>query len=800
MVIPELKNLQTEQSILFLGSGFSRTAINIRGQSVPMGNELKQELADTLCVNPNDYDFQTIAEEIHGKDQFNLYQLLYELFTVAELKEDHINILHKPWRRIYTTNYDDAIELYHHQTGKNILSFSYTDPIPRRIPFGSVIHLHGTIRLTNENNILDQIVLTESSYVRQHFEKSLWYDEFVRDLRFCQYCIFVGYSLSDYHISSILLQHREITRKTYFITGESVDAIFSNRIAPYGELLPVGLESFSEHCKHLIPSMETGSIYNLKSFQYLDPLKDKRSLSKPTALEILNLVTYGTFNFQRCFSTLPESEYVIARPEKTDEAANLIDGKRTLIVHSLLGNGKSIFLYILAHKLSERGYRYFMAKANAELLAEDVELLKDIEKIVLMFDEYNPAVGLISEIEQQLPSAKIVVAVRSGIQDVRLHEIQARFPSPMQRLSLNEVSRYDLAEFRNLLNQSGVRSKNFERDIARCRNFREVVTLLYNHAGIREKIGNALRPLMEDREVRRVVVASHLLRWAGHEADVGFLRSVTGSDSYAVMKRHHAIAADLFRLGDDEVHVRSSVFSEYLIQNHLTADDILDGVYPIIVEAVKRKVQRRYQGVLGTLMQFSKLSQALINESDKIDLLVGLYERLRRDEGVNAEPLFWLQYSILMTAADRLNVAEDLIRTAYSRAEDNPGFVTFQIDTFALRLMLLIEQRAMEGERVDRFENILEKMEEVRRMIGEESRRDHAIQVMRGIEPFVESRLSALDVTDRTKLVYHLALVQNELERLTIEERARTGSVSVHESVGRARQLILTASPKTVWN
>ena len=31
-----------------------------------------------------------------------------------------------------------------------------------------------------------------------------------------------------------------------------------------------------------------------------------------------------------------------------------------------------------------------------------------------------------------------------------------------------------------------------------------------------------------------------------------------------------------------------------------------------------------------------------------------LFDRLHRDVGVNQEPLFWLEYSLLMTAADDL--------------------------------------------------------------------------------------------------------------------------------------------------
>ncbi len=791
MSIDQLKELRTAESILFLGSGFSRNAINIRGNAIPTGEELKRELAHALSVDENLYDFQTLAEEVNSREKLNLYQMLYELFTVRELHEHQVNVLQKPWRRIYTTNYDDGLELHYHNSKQNINSFSYTDPKPNRMAPGTIVHLHGMIRLANQDNILEQLVLTESSYVRQHFEKSLWYDEFIHDLRFCQMCIFVGYSLRDYHISSILLQHRETTEKTYFITSGTVDAIFSRRIAPYGEVLPVGIEGFSDHCRNLSEPTSTGNIHTLRSFRYLDPLMDKKSLSSPTALEILNLVTYGTFNFRRCLSTLPNSEYIVARRAQAEEAAALLDNTHTLILHSLLGNGKSIFLYILAHRLAQKEYKCFLARTNTTLLPEDVAVLRDIKEAVLMFDDYDSARDIIDEMKERLPMAKVIVAVRTGIQDVRLHEIQNRFPAPIQRLNLNKVSRSDLEEFCVLLDQSGIRTENLEEGIRNCKDFREVVTTLYDHSEIKQKISDELKPLMDDSEIRKIIVASHLLRWAGHEVDPGFLRSVTNCDAYAAMARFRAIATEIFRLDDDQVHVRSPIFSEYIIQTHIAAADILDGVYPIIVEAVKRKHQKRYQGILSSLMRFSILNRALVKEPRRIELLIGLYEKLRRDIDVNKEPLFWLQYSILMTAADDLYMAEDLIRTAYARAKDSPGFLTFQIDTFALRLMLLIEQREVSGETVQRFDQIVGKIDEIRQMIGEESRRDHAIQVLMEIEPFVRARLIALSTAERTSLVYHLALIQQELGSLSDIDRARTGADKVSESVGRARQAIV---------
>ena len=73
MAVDQLSSLRPADSILFLGSGFSHNAINIRGKTIPSAEELKRELAQMLAVDPNGYDFQTLAEEINSRKDLNLY-------------------------------------------------------------------------------------------------------------------------------------------------------------------------------------------------------------------------------------------------------------------------------------------------------------------------------------------------------------------------------------------------------------------------------------------------------------------------------------------------------------------------------------------------------------------------------------------------------------------------------------------------------------------------------------------------------------------------------------------------------
>jgi len=781
----KLLEIDPASSILFLGSGFSVGAGNIRHQEMPSGRGLKKLFADALKVRPEDYDLMTLADEFAQREDLNLYQTVYEIFTTTTAKEHQKVILRDKWRRIYSTNYDDLVEWCCFGVGSVIDSFSFEESKPSRLNAGAIIHLHGCIRNATEKNVLEQLVLNETSYVRQHIERSVWYDEFVRDLTFCTNCFFIGYSLADMHIAALLMKNDHLREKIFFVTLDLSDAIFNRRVQPYGTILPIGAEGFADLCKTLPRPAKNMDPTQLKAFKYLDPQKDKRTLAPPTPIEIMNLVAFGTFSEQRCLSTLPESKYVIARTSTVAEAQRLLGNHKCILVHSRLGNGKTIFLHILAHKLAEDGYKCYMCKENTEVPNHDLDVLAQVKKAVIFFDSYNTAIDVIPRCSH-LGNVKFVVAVRTGVQEVRLHEIQSKLPVSLARLSINTLEPADRADLKKLLDLSGVRVDELERGIDKSQEMREVVVSLYQNRLIRDKIATELKPLLRMEKARMVMICAHLVKWIGGDLETGFLRAVSGEDPYALRLNAGAVAVDLLQFDDDNVQARSALFSEYLIQNHFETDWITDAVYRLVVEAVRRKRDRNYQKILGGLVRYSFLDWALSRDPNRHGALRELYDRLHRDSSVNAEPLFWLQYAIFMMDIDDLNSADGFLLTAYKRAQDSPGFKTYQIDTQALRYVLVRETRDS-ATSVTRYDTLIERLRKVVPMLVEASHRSHAVHVMQDIEPFVKARGRALSLAQKNEFVAELDQVLVALGRFDMAAQAETASIPVRESVERAK-------------
>jgi hypothetical protein len=725
------------------------------------------------------------------RNRAKLYQTLYNLFTISELSDEQRSVLGRRWLRIFTTNYDDAIELAYQKAGIAHSSFDYSDPIPRKLPINSIIHIHGVIRKCNEDNVLDQLVLNQNSYIRQYFESSPWFGELDRAIDHCSACFFVGYSLSDYHIAALLLQKPQRKEKIFFITKDIPAEIPRRQLEQFGQITPIGLSGFSQFCEATPAPPAITDLRLLRGVKYLDPLRDNKAIVPPTPNEILRLVTYGDFNVQRCLTNLPAANYVVPREAAALAAAEEVDRAKSILLHSYLGNGKTVFIPILAYHLSMKGYRCFVCQTLGPEILQEIRALQDQQKPLIFFDSYDVAVASISSFEEFVPQCKYVVCVRTGVQEVRLHEIQDKFPQPVRRVSLNGLNADDRRQFRELLDSAGLLGKR-DQEIIDAHDYREIVTSIYNHEGIRSRLKIEIEPLVSDERVASILIAGLLLSWIGQKSEPSLLRAITGRDPYVELMRFKAVASEIFKLDSDTLDVRSSIFAEYVLKTHCPTKVLLNVVERLIVTAVQRKRERGFQGILSKLMRVATL-KSITSGPKNLDIIQELFEKLQRDIGINKEPLFWLQYAILMNEIGALPEAEQFLATAYKRAEAADRFETFQIDTYALRLLLRIEEESTAGQ-LSRFDQIIEKSELVLSMITDQNRRWHAIQVLEGFEPFVRRRALAMSTTERNAMVFQLGRLEAALNNLTAEARAETGSDQIKNSLTRARAFLVKAS------
>ena len=127
-----LRLIASGRAILFTGSGFSTGATNIIGERLPTASDLAGRLAK-LGNFDGDGDLRYVADRLIANGLAKaLIEQLKNTYTIKSVESFHIQISTAGWRRVYTTNYDLAVERAAEQDGRIIetvgIATSHRDP------------------------------------------------------------------------------------------------------------------------------------------------------------------------------------------------------------------------------------------------------------------------------------------------------------------------------------------------------------------------------------------------------------------------------------------------------------------------------------------------------------------------------------------------------------------------------------------------------------------------------------------------------------------------------------------------
>jgi len=404
--------------------------------------------------------------------------------------------------------------------------------------------------------------------------------------------------------------------------------------------------------------------------------------------------------------------------------------------------------------------------------------------LVIIFDQYTLAQDIIQRLSTDLPKAKFIVEIRTSIMEVRYHDLVDHMPRPFGRVGINKMSAADLAAFRTLCSNSGLAAGGV---IGKSTTeMRDVLLELFESEQIKDRIKSSLTDLFSTAPRRRVLLLAMLLSTYQITVEPTFIKTVTGVDPYHEFKPVQEIADEVFQIEIDAFQMRSSLFSEFAVRHFMTAAEISDCVVQTSLAAAERKAVRQYRVLMSNLLQYSSLHSVLRNQQNNPQLIIDIYERLRYDQRINDEPLFWLQYAIAMAEVGKLPPAWEFIGTAYKEAAARTGFETYQIDTQAFRILLLIEMDRGAGKSVVHFDEIITMLGRFDTMLGEESQRAFAIKVVEGISPFVSLRRHDLSSGEKTSLKFWLEKLSLTLERFPADYKARTGSEFARKAINQA--------------
>ena len=353
-------------TILFIGAGYSLGCENINESPVPLARSLSKKICN-LGKFEEDEDLAFSADYyLKYNEPADLINLLKEHYLINKVAKHHEEISKIDWRRVYTTNYDNCFELSSGKIGKEVLPITLEDSPAKYFRRRDVcVHINGAIQLLDNETIENSFKLSESSYTNSDaFSDSSWLYRFKKDLDICSQIIFIGYSLYDMEVKRLLVDSESIKNKTYFITGKDISTKEHHRMSVFGEVFPIGVESFgeilAESTKEPLPN----------SLEYLSSLQ-KKKIRFDTDFgdsDIRDFLLRGKLSSNYIASSLTTGNNIYAiQREQCGEILEALKSTNAVVVYGSLANGKTVLLkQVSAHLLLEESLIYTVKDEEAD--------------------------------------------------------------------------------------------------------------------------------------------------------------------------------------------------------------------------------------------------------------------------------------------------------------------------------------------------------------------------------------------------------------------------------------------------
>ena len=204
-----IKNAIDGNAILFIGSGFSVGAQNVLSLDFLSGTALSNNLCEELNIKE---EMQLdIASDIYleEKGEHNLITKLNNIYYAKKVTESQKTICSLPWKRIYTTNYDNVIELSSSLVSKRVSPVTINEDPSQHIGLKNIcVHINGFIDQLTPSTLKNSFKLTTSSYMTDEFTNSKWGAVFRQDLNLAKAVILPSPSRHKLQLKPLSLKQR----------------------------------------------------------------------------------------------------------------------------------------------------------------------------------------------------------------------------------------------------------------------------------------------------------------------------------------------------------------------------------------------------------------------------------------------------------------------------------------------------------------------------------------------------------------------------------------------------------------
>lgn len=693
-------------AVLFVGSGFSTGAIKDGGQpfatAVPLAHKLLEE-----CGLPKDQQVDDLGQAsevyISLKSEHELVDYMRKEYTAVDVTPTHITIASIKWKRIYTTNYDNVMELACSKNKRALQSVILSQRLSDfKDKSNLCIHLNGRVDGLTLDKLGTEFKLTDRSYMDNEFRNSEWLGLLRTDLLTARTIVYVGYSMQyDLDIRRLVYSLPEVVNKTILVLYEKEPQVSLILAQKYGTPYPIGTDEFArmivEARKTYNPTAKRLSV-NL-CFNKIEPVN---AAPKLLDKDVFDLFTQGSYDIEKLFfSAQSPVDYIYSvRRTKTERVLQDIkDGKTNLLVHSDLGNGKTIFIETLSVLLAQQGYEVFRFYRNRATFDSEIErICQSHAKTVFVFEDYSGCFDSLKVLALHRSDQIVIVSERSYVNEANYDDL-SKLLGEFDNIDLNKLDSEEIVQLIQIFDTYGLwsylsaKGKRQKEDFInnKCKgNLRNVVLELLKSPDILGRFKNVFDAAHKRKGYYDAVVFILLVHVMHLNIGLDDLADALDVESLNSPKfKKDAAVQELVNFEAGRISPKSSLVSQILILelfNTTTVIDVLINVAKHLNENCTEKVAKQ---MMRRLMTFTNLQQVL-NQKDttyKYDLL-RYYEALKVLPLCKRNPHFWLQYAIVKLSEYDYRMAKQFFDAAYSFAESMDDFDTYQIDNHYARFVL----------------------------------------------------------------------------------------------------------------
>jgi hypothetical protein len=699
-----IKHAMDGNAVLFLGAGFSIGGTNRLNQTLPTAKELSYQMCEALALNPSDelpiVSERFIDDKKVGKGIDSLISFLKDRLICTSTTYIQDIIAGLPWLRIYTTNYDNIFEISSRKLSieREIITATLPKKSVNNLD-GAIVHMNGNIIKVTPEKFYDEFKITNKSYLKQGFLDSPWGDQFIHDINNCKAIVFVGYSLK-YDLELQKIMHNKIYDKAIFVDRKDDDGNQEYLFSKWGEFYPIESKGFSDEIisthANYTPEDKKQKLNGIQEILISDYIN-----SKITPNDVLNLLVYGKYNSYYFRNT---TDFYLKRKGILDKVKSILELNKICLIHSNLGNGKSILLQYLASQLIEENNIYFLNDVSS--IQEDLSIIKARKSSthIIFIDNYDLHLPIFRELSYDFPdNIKIIATTRTSLSDILIDHLENDYNISLNSIGvvnieiISDEERKDLISLLDKYNFWGSNSSlsTSEKNNLINRTYQNrlssIFYMLLDSNVISEKMNIVFNDI-KNLEVNKYLLSQSICNICSFKLK-GFEIAHLANINYSEIEKSSLSQSfkEIFLRTADDIELRSTIFSQYIIRttkNYALISELLTTIY------------------INSFSSFSKeygiVRKKLISRSNLIEIYGGRKRNTdwkARDQDIynfystiqvysKTNPFFWLQYGITALNLNYHPDAKIYFNNAYSYAEQLENFDSFQLDTHYARFLL----------------------------------------------------------------------------------------------------------------